>query len=90
MEEEKINKLYELIDNIPVTADNVEIIKEIKNDLARKRLYICLEKNRNVRTKKREKCDERKNNKNNKSNKTNFQTRKGRRYDRYVPKGVNE
>lgn len=87
MDEEKIDKLYELIDNIPVTADNVEIIKEIKNDLARKRLYICLKENRNVRTKKREKCDEGKNNKN---NKTNFQTRKGRRYDRHVPKGVNE
>lgn len=83
MDEEKIDKLYELIDNIPVTADNVEIIKEIKNDLARKRLYICLKENRNIRAKKREKCDERKN------NKTNFQTRK-RRYDRHVPKGVNE
>lgn len=85
MDEEKINKLYELIDNIPVTADNVEIIKEIKNDLARKRLYICLKENRNIRAKKREKYDERKNNKN---NKTNFQTRKGRRYVRNVSKGI--
>lgn len=87
MDEEKIDKLYELIDNIPVTVDNVEVIKEIKNDLARKRLYICLKKNRNVRTKKREKCNKGKNNQN---NETNFQTRKRRRYDRYVPKGVNE
>ncbi len=64
MEEEKVDKLYKLIDNIPVTSDNVEIIKEIKSDLERKRLYICLKENRNVRTKKREK--------NNESNKSNF------------------
>lgn len=49
MEQSKTDKLYELINNIPVTEDNMEIIKEIKNDLARKRLYICSKENRNVR-----------------------------------------
>ena len=33
MEEEKTNKLYELINNIPVTDENSEIIKQIKKDL---------------------------------------------------------
>lgn len=55
MEQDKTDKLYELINNIPVTEQNIEIIKEIKKDLARKRLYICFKKNRNFRKKKRKK-----------------------------------
>lgn len=35
MNEDKINKLYELINNIPVTDDNVQLIEEIKGDLSR-------------------------------------------------------
>ena len=34
MEQQKTDKLYELINNIPVTQDNAELIKEIKHDLA--------------------------------------------------------
>lgn len=49
MEQDKTNKLYELINNIPVTEENADLIKEIKNDLARKRLYISLKENRNIR-----------------------------------------
>lgn len=56
------DKLYELINNIPVTEDNVEIIKDIKKDLARKRLYICFRENRNFRTNKREKSGQYKGN----------------------------
>lgn len=61
MESDKTDKLYELIDNIPVTEENAELIKEIKEDLARKRLYSSFEQDRNVRTKKRKKISERKN-----------------------------
>ena len=35
MNEEKIDKLYELINNIPITDDNVQLIEEIKGDLSR-------------------------------------------------------
>ncbi len=35
MNEEKIDKLYELINNIPITDDNVQLIEEIKRDLSR-------------------------------------------------------
>lgn len=35
MNEDKIAKLYELINNIPVTDDNVQLIEEIKSDLSR-------------------------------------------------------
>lgn len=54
MEQDKTDKLYELINNIPITEENAELIEEIKNDLARKKLHICSTKNRNVRSKKRE------------------------------------
>lgn len=47
------DKLYELIDNIPVTLENAGIIEEIKDDIARKKLCRGLTKNRNVRKKKR-------------------------------------
>lgn len=35
MNEDKINKLYELIQNIPVTDENFQLIEEIKSDLSR-------------------------------------------------------
>lgn len=35
MNEDKIDKLYELINNIPVTDDNFQLIEEIKSDLSR-------------------------------------------------------
>ena len=35
MNEEKIDKLYQLINNIPITDDNVQLIEEIKGDLSR-------------------------------------------------------
>ena len=35
MNEEKIDKLYESINNIPITDDNVQLIEEIKGDLSR-------------------------------------------------------
>ena len=44
MEQDKADKLYELINNIPVTEDNVEIIKEIKNDLAQRDYMSALKK----------------------------------------------
>lgn len=44
MEQNKIDKLYELIDNIPVTNDNVDVIKEVKNDLAQQDYKSALEK----------------------------------------------
>lgn len=40
--------LYELIDNIPITDKNEDLIKEIKKDVARKKLCSSLKKNRNV------------------------------------------
>ena len=36
MEQEKVTKLYELIRNIPLTEENTEIIKEIKEDIENK------------------------------------------------------
>lgn len=39
------DKLYELIDNIPITPENALIIEQIKKDLERKRLYSCFRKN---------------------------------------------
>lgn len=44
MEQDKTDKLYELINNIPVTEDNAQIIKEIKNDLAQRDYSSALEK----------------------------------------------
>ncbi len=35
MNEDKIDKLYELINNIPVTDENFQLIEEIKSDLSR-------------------------------------------------------
>lgn len=35
MNEDKIDKLYELINNIPITDDNVQLIEEIKSDLSK-------------------------------------------------------
>lgn len=48
-------QLYELIDNIPVTADNVGLIKEIKEDLARKDYQAALQKIESLSSKKRRK-----------------------------------
>ena len=39
MEEEKIKRIYEILDNIPVTEKNKSIIEEIKQELLNKRLY---------------------------------------------------
>ena len=44
MEEEKINELYKLIDNIPITSENEELIEEIKNDIENKDYTAALEK----------------------------------------------
>ncbi len=44
MEQEKTEKLYELINNIPITEENVDIIKEIKNDLAQRDYQEALNK----------------------------------------------
>ena len=44
MEQNKIDKLYELIDNISVTSDNAGIIEEVKNDLAQQNYKSALEK----------------------------------------------
>lgn len=44
MDQDKTDKLYELINNIPVTEDNVEIIKQIKNDLAQRDYTSALKK----------------------------------------------
>lgn len=44
MEQDKTEKLYELINNIPVTEDNAQIIKEIKNDLAQRDYTSALKK----------------------------------------------
>lgn len=44
MEQNKTDKLYELINNIPVTEDNMELIKEIKGDLASRDYASALKK----------------------------------------------
>lgn len=44
MEQDKTDKLYELISNIPVTEENAEIIQEIKNDLAARDFTSALKK----------------------------------------------
>lgn len=44
MKQDKIDKLYELIDNIPVTEDNLEIIQEIKKDLEQRDYASALNK----------------------------------------------
>lgn len=36
MEEDKRDELYELIDNIPITPENIGIIERIKEDIARR------------------------------------------------------
>ena len=36
MEEEKIKKIYEILNNIPVTEDNKKTIEEIKRELLNK------------------------------------------------------
>ena len=36
MEEEKIKRIYEILDNIPVTEKNKSIIEEIKQELLNK------------------------------------------------------
>lgn len=43
-QQDKTDKLYELINNIPVTEDNAQIIKEIKNDLAQRDYTSALKK----------------------------------------------
>lgn len=44
MKQDKTDKLYELINNIPITDDNAEIIKEIKKDLAERDYTSALKK----------------------------------------------
>lgn len=44
MEQEKVTKLYELIRNIPLTEENTEIIKEIKEDIENKDYERALKK----------------------------------------------
>lgn len=48
MEEEKIRKLYQLINEIPVTEENEDLINEIKGDLTRKKLYSSIRENKNT------------------------------------------
>lgn len=44
MNQEDTNKLYELIDNIPITVDNIGIIEKIKKDLANRNYTAALKK----------------------------------------------
>lgn len=44
MEEEKIRKIYELLDNIKITASNEEILNEIREDLENEDYQGALEK----------------------------------------------
>lgn len=44
MNEDKINKLYELINNIPITDENIGLIEEIKRDLAQGQYLAALKK----------------------------------------------
>ena len=44
MEKDKNEKLYELINNIPITPDNIETIENIKKDLEKKDYTSALEK----------------------------------------------
>lgn len=48
------DKLYELIKNIPVTFENESLLEEIKEDIAREKLYCCFAKSRKITTKKNE------------------------------------
>lgn len=66
MEQEKTNKLYELINNIPVTEDNIDIIKEIKNDLAQRDYTAALKKIENL-GKRKETAEQKKKTRKNKS-----------------------
>ncbi len=47
------DKLYDLIKNIPVTFENEDLIEEIKEDIARKKLYCGITEGRKTTTKKR-------------------------------------
>lgn len=44
MNEDKINKLYELINNIPITDENIGLIEEIKTDLSQGQYIAALKK----------------------------------------------
>ena len=44
MEEEKIQKIHEILNNISITEENSDIIKEIKNDLSNKSYIDALKK----------------------------------------------
>ena len=44
MDEEKIKSIYEMLDTIPITSENVTLIEEIKEDLAKENLIGVFEK----------------------------------------------
>ena len=44
MEEEKIQKIYEILNNMPITEENSDLIREIKNDLSNKSYIEALKK----------------------------------------------
>lgn len=50
------DKLYELIDNIPVTGENAGLIEEIKDDIATKNYTSALEKIERLGTKRTKKA----------------------------------
>lgn len=57
MNEDKIDKLYELLDNIIVTEQNVELIEEIKNDLSQRDYIAALKKIQLLEDKKQTKAE---------------------------------
>ena len=48
MEDEKMKKIYKILDNIPVTDENEELIEDIRNDLENQNYVIALKKIENL------------------------------------------
>ena len=44
MEPEKIKKIYEILNNIPVTSENISVIEEIKEELLNQNYITALQK----------------------------------------------
>ena len=51
MEQENINKLYDLIKNIPITEKNADVIEELKEDIKNKDYENALQKIKSIRGK---------------------------------------
>ena len=44
MEENKIKKIYEILDSIMITEENADLMEEIRNDLMNKNYILALKK----------------------------------------------